>query len=104
MKSLRLFSWLAIVILSTGLISACDSTRTQESPGEYIDSSVITTKVKTALVDDSQVSALEIEVDTFKDRVILSGFVDSEAERVKAEQIAWSVDGVGQVENNLVVK
>ncbi len=104
MRVLRIFTWLGVLLLVAGLASACESTRTQESPGEYIDSSVLTTKVKAALLDDPNVSAIEIEVDTFKNRVVLSGFVDTEAERQRADQVARGVEGVGVVENNIEIK
>ncbi len=82
----------------------CASTRTQESTGEYIDDAALTTKVKTALLADKQVSGLAINVETFKGTVQLSGFANSEAEREKAEKLAREVKGVKTVKNDIRVK
>ena len=100
----KIVTWLATALLVVGLATACSSGDQNESTGEYIDSSLITAKVKAALVDDPDVNALDVEVETYKDRVLLSGFVDSDAERNKAEEIASHVDGVREVENNIEVK
>ncbi len=99
----RAVHWLGVATL-LALFPACESTRTQESTGEYLDSSVITTKVKAAIADDSELSAFDIKVVTFKGKVLLSGFVDDEKSIQHAEQVARSVKGVKDVENNLVVK
>jgi osmotically-inducible protein OsmY len=69
-----------------------------------VDSSVITTKVKTALLADPDVSGLAIEVETFKDVVQLSGFVDTKEQAQKAVEIARNVEGVRSVKNSLIVK
>src|SRR5258706_9163774 len=96
------------VVVFVGLLSAtftgCASTTTRESTGEYVDNSAITTKVKAALAKDPVVSAMRVYVDTFKGVVQLSGFVNSETERNKADEIARSVPGVKDVKNNLIVK
>ncbi len=104
MKISRIISWLGMAFVVIGLVTACGSSQTKESTGEYIDSSVITAKVKAALVKDPAVSALAIEVDTYKDRVLLSGFVDTEEERAQAERVASGINGVGAVENNIEIK
>jgi len=104
MKIVKLLPLLAIVVLPMGLVTACGSSEQSESTGEYIDSSLITAKVKAALVDDPDVNSLEVEVETYKDRVLLSGFVDSEAERDKAAMVAAGVDGVREVENNIEIR
>jgi osmotically-inducible protein OsmY len=75
---------LGTTIIATG----CASTPTQSSTGEVIDDSVITTKVKAALVEDKQVSALDISVETFKGTVQLSGFAGNESEVARAVQLA----------------
>ncbi|MCW0235981.1 MAG: BON domain-containing protein [Ferrovibrio sp.] len=97
---------LAVVAMLGGAVavSACSSTPKQESTGEYIDSAAITTKVKAELVKDPVTKAGQISVETFKDSVQLSGFVDSAASKARAEQIARSVQGVRSVRNDLVVK
>jgi hyperosmotically inducible protein len=84
--------------------AACASTRTQESTGEYVDDSVITTKVKALLAGDDFLKSFQISVETFKGVVQLSGFVNSQQAADKAGQIARSVNGVTSVKNNLIVK
>lgn len=83
---------------------ACSSTRTHESTGEYVDDSVITTKVKTLLASDDFFKSLQIGVETYKGVVQLSGFVNSQQAADKAGQIARGVQGVNAVKNNLIVK
>jgi osmotically-inducible protein OsmY len=85
-------------------LAACASTRTQESTGEYVDDSVITTKVKALLAEDDLVKSFQIGVETFKGTVQLSGFVNSPRAVDKAGHIARSVKGVNAVRNNLIVK
>lgn len=76
----------------------------REAAGRYVDDSVITAKVKAALLKDSAVSALEVSVETRKGTVVLSGFVDSDSQLQRAAEIAASVQGVVTVKNALVVK
>jgi hyperosmotically inducible protein len=83
---------------------SCASSRTKESTGQYLDDSTITTKVKSALLADPDVSGLDVKVVTFKGVVQLSGFVDSEKQISRAVEIAKGVEGVMRVENKLVVK
>lgn len=82
----------------------CASTRTHESTGEYIDNSVITTKVKAAILDDPGLKYFQISVESYKGTVQLSGFVDSAEAVRRAGQVASSVEGVTSVKNDLVVK
>jgi osmotically-inducible protein OsmY len=82
----------------------CASTDTQESFGEYVDDSVITTKVKAALFKEPTLSGFEVNVETFKGRVQLSGFVSSQANIDKAVEIARGVEGVTAVKNDMRVK
>jgi osmotically-inducible protein OsmY len=95
-------------ILSVDLMAAgwmgCAGTRTHESTGEYVDDSTITTKVKAAFVKDPVVSALAVSVETFKGVVQLSGFVNTQEAKDRAEEIARSVRGVKSVTNSLIVK
>jgi osmotically-inducible protein OsmY len=86
------------------LITGCAGTPTQESTGEYLDNSVITTKVKTALLNAEDLRSGEISVVSFKGKVQLSGFVTTEADRQKAELIARDVQGVTSVTNGIEVK
>ena len=83
---------------------ACASTSKQESTGEYIDDSVITTKVKSLLAADDFLKSFQISVETYKGTVQLSGFVGSEKAVDKAGEIARSVKGVKSVKNDLIVK
>ena len=94
---------LAVIAFSLLLVACAGNTR-QESTGEYIDDSVITAKVKTALATSDETKARQIEVETFKGRVQLSGFVDSPSEADAAVRIARDVEGVVEVVNNMSVK
>jgi osmotically-inducible protein OsmY len=83
---------------------ACASTKTHESAGEYIDNSLITTKVKAAIFDEPSLKSLQISVKTYKDVVQLSGFVDSSHSVKRAGEVAAGVQGVSSVKNDLIVK
>lgn len=98
----RLLTGLSI-ILATTLIS-CASSTTSESTGQYLDDSVITTRVKSSLVGAKDVKSGHISVKTFKGVVQLSGFVDSPDQVLKAGQVASKVPGVVRVENDLIAK
>ncbi|MDP3668784.1 MAG: BON domain-containing protein [Telluria sp.] len=94
-------------VLSAALIAtlvACAPTATREGTGEYIDDSLITAKVKTALAADPDVKATEINVETFKGNVQLSGFVNSSENVQKAVELARNVKGVKSVKNDMRVK
>src|SRR3954471_3724643 len=84
--------------------SGCAGTTTRESTGEYIDDASITTKVKAAFVKDPVVKALQVNVDTFKGTVQLSGFVDTAEQKARAEQVARGINGVSTVKNNITIK
>jgi hyperosmotically inducible protein len=92
---------MAVLLLSA---LGCGSTSTRESTGEYLDDSVITAKVKTAILNEPSLKVLQINVETYKNVVQLSGFVASSAEMYKAAEIARSVTGVRSVTNNLRLK
>ena len=94
---------LALLIL-IATFAACASTRTQESTGEYVDDSVITTKVKALLAKDDFLKSFQISVETYRGVVQLSGFVNSQQTVNKAGEIARSVQGVKSVKNDLIVK
>jgi osmotically-inducible protein OsmY len=79
-------------------------TTSRESAGEYVDDATITTKVKAAIVNDPDVKATQVKVETYKGVVQLSGFVDSQANIDRAVEIARSVNGVKSVKNNMSVK
>jgi osmotically-inducible protein OsmY len=102
-KRHRILSFLICI----GLIAAflgCASTPTRESSGEYVDDSAITTRVKAAIFDDPSLKVLQINVETFKGEVQLSGFVDSAQNVRRAGEVARSVRGVKSVKNDLIVK
>lgn len=87
---------------------ACQSrlrvTSKHENTGEYIDDTVLTSKVKTAIFNDPMLKVLQIKVETSKGVVQLSGFVDSPEAAARAVEVARSVEGVKAVENNMFVK
>lgn len=91
-------------LLLTVAVAACSGGPAKESTGEYIDDSTITTKVKTAFVNDKTVDAMDVKVETFKGTVQLSGFADSTAEIERAGQIAAKVGGVKAVRNDIRLK
>jgi len=82
----------------------CAATATQESTGQVIDDSAITTKVKKAIFDEPSLKVTQISVETYKSAVQLSGFVDSTAQIGKADSVARSVEGVVSVKNDLRLK
>ena len=94
---------LLVLMLIAGF-TACASTSNQSSVGEYVDDSVITTKVKSLLAADDFLKSFNIGVETYKGTVQLSGFVGSEKAINTAVQIAESVKGVGSVKNSLIVR
>src|SRR5690349_13217485 len=104
MKSfIKLFSatFLALTLLT---VMGCGSTSKQEGTGEYIDDTVITTKVKAAILNEPMLKAAEINVETFKGAVQLSGFVSSSASINKAVEVAKGVAGVKSVKNAMQLK
>jgi osmotically-inducible protein OsmY len=103
MNSLKQFS--AVLIGASMLfVLGCAATPKQESTGQYLDDSTITTKVKTAIFNEPSLSVAQINVKTYKGVVQLSGFVDSSADASKAGSVAREVKGVASVDNDLKVK
>ena len=93
--------------VSIGLLTSflgCAGTQKKESAGPYVDDSVITAKVKAAIVDEATLKTLQINVKTCKGVVQLNGFVDSARSVTKAGEVAGRVEGVVSVQNDLVVK
>lgn len=82
----------------------CASTRTHEGTGEYVDDSVITTKVKAAIFNEPGLKVSEVQVETFKGVVQLSGFVSSRADIKDAVRVASAVNGVKSVTNDMQLK
>jgi len=102
-KTNRVLRTLVCICLITVFLG-CSATQKKESPGQYFDDSVITTKVKAAVFNEPELKVLQINVETFKGEVQLSGFVDSQESVRKAGEVASSVAGVKSVKNNLIVK
>jgi hyperosmotically inducible periplasmic protein len=94
----------AILVVVSLAVAACASTRTQKSPGEQVDDSVTTGRVKAALIADPVTKAHQIDVETFKGTVQLNGFVDTAASKDRASEVARGTKGVTKVQNNLTVK
>jgi osmotically-inducible protein OsmY len=104
MKKRNVFiHYLLVLMLITTFVS-CASTSKHEGTGEYVDDSVITTKVKALLAEDDFLKSFQISVETYKGIVQLSGFVNSQNAVDKAGQITRTVKGVKSVKNNLIVK
>ena len=95
---------IAVLTVSFPLLQACAPTATRESTGEYFDDSAITTKLKAKLLGDPVVRGLAISVETFRARVVLSGFVNSQAQIDRAVALSREVPGVREVQSALVIK
>lgn len=98
----RILAILAALAMAVTL--GCASTAKSEGTGEYVDDTVITAKVKTAILGESTLKATEINVETFKGVVQLSGFVNSQSDVNKAVVVAQNVKGVKSVKNDMRVK
>jgi hyperosmotically inducible protein len=85
-------------------LPSCEAVSGRESAGEYLDDATITTRVKTALAADPEVKAREVNVETFRNEVQLSGFVSTRDEAAKAARIAAQIPGVRLVRNNIAVR
>jgi hyperosmotically inducible protein len=103
MKTRTIFIPFLLVLMLMATFVSCASTPKQESTGEYVDDSVITTKIKSLLAADDFLKSFKISVETRKGIVQLSGFVDSQNAVDKASQIARGVGGVTSVKNDLIV-
>ena len=98
----RLF---AVFIAASALfLAGCASTSSQSSTGEYIDDSTITTKVKSAIFNEPSLKVLQINVETYKSVVQLSGFADSSTDISTASKVAQSIPGVKAVKNDMRLK
>ncbi|WP_334189181.1 BON domain-containing protein [Noviherbaspirillum sp.] len=85
-------------------VAGCASTSKTEGTAEYVDDTVITSKVKAAIFQEPVLKSREINVETFKGTVQLSGFVSSQSDVTKAVEITRSVAGVKSVKNDMRVK
>ena len=104
MKKNNVIIYCLVLLMLIATFAACAATRTQESTGEYVDDSVITTKVKSLLATDDFLKSFQIGVETFKGVVQLSGFVNSQEAINKAVLITSGVKGVKSIKNDLIVK
>ena len=104
MKKRNIVVHLLVLLMLIATFAACASTSTRQSSGEYVDDSVITTKVKSLLAADDFLKSFQIGVETYQGTVQLSGFVNSQKAVDKAVEIAKSVKGVKSLKNNLIVK
>jgi osmotically-inducible protein OsmY len=93
-----------LMALSIALVTGCASSAKQEGSGQYIDDAMITAKVKTALLNEPTLKSMEINVETFKGRVQLSGFVSTQANASTALAVAREVAGVSTVRDDMRLK
>ena len=103
MKQLKRISTLFFAVLLMSVVG-CASTSKQEGTGGYVDDTVITTKVKAAIFNEPTLKSTEINVETFKGVVQLSGFVSTQANIYKAAEVARNVSGVTNVRNDMRLK
>jgi hyperosmotically inducible periplasmic protein len=95
---------IALSILNLAGASGCAVSRGQESVGAFVDDTAITTAVKARMLDNPDVAGTSISVETMKGTVMLSGFAKSANERATAETLAWKVNGVKAVKNEIAVR
>ena len=103
MRLANRFVTFTFAILLASLLG-CAGTPTKEGTGEYFDDTVITSKVKASIFNEPSLKSAEINVETFKGTVQLSGFVRSSADINKAVELARGIDGVKSVKNDMRVK
>src|SRR5919112_4282787 len=104
MFSQKLSALLLAAVMSSTVIVGCSSTPTQQSTGQAIDDGVVTAKVKAKLIEDPVTKAHQINVETFKGTVQLSGFVETDQARTRALQLARDTEGVKKVKDALEVR
>jgi osmotically-inducible protein OsmY len=104
MKKRNIAIHFLVLLMLIAAFAACASTPTRESTGEYVDDSVITTKIKSLLAQDDFLKSFQISVETYQGVVQLSGFVNSQQAVNKAGEIVRSVKGIKSIKNNLIVK
>lgn len=100
------FSRVSVLVAAVALtaLAGCASTQKHESTGQYLDDTSITTRVKAAIFEEPTLKSAEINVETFKARVQLSGFVSSRANADRAVAVAQGVSGVSSVGNDMRIK
>ncbi|PKO67650.1 MAG: transporter [Betaproteobacteria bacterium HGW-Betaproteobacteria-16] len=104
MKTIQRISVLVLAAAAFTTMVGCASTATKESTGQYMDDTAITAKVKAAIFNEPTLKSAEINVETFKRVVQLSGFVSSQADIQKATAVARGVEGVASVKNDMRMK
>jgi hypothetical protein len=104
MKNIRLMFCYSVLFLLITAFAGCAATSTRGSTGDFVDDTVITTKVKALLAEDDFLKSFKISVETYKGTVQLSGFVNSQQAVDRAVKLTRSVQGVGAVKNDLIVK
>ena len=104
MKTIQRISILVLAAAAFTTMVGCASTATKESTGQYMDDTAITAKVKAAIFNEPTLKSAEINVETFKRVVQLSGFVNSQADIQKATAVARGVEGVASVKNDMRMK
>lgn len=100
MTKSKLMTALLAAVMMTAVVG-CASTSKQEGTGEYVDDSWITTKVKAAILNEPTLKSSEINVETFKGTVQLSGFVKQKEDIAKASTVTRTIKGVKDVKNDL---
>lgn len=103
---MKIINYCSLAVITLALLASigCNSTHNQESTGEYVDDTIITTRVKAAIIKDDVLKVSEINVETFKGTVQLSGFVKNRTDIPRATDVAEDVVGVKSVKNDLRVK
>lgn len=104
MKQFKKYFSAAFLAVSLVFVAGCASTPTQQGTGEYFDDSVVTAKIKAAILKDPVTKVLDIQVTTFRGAVQLSGFVTSKAEADRAVELARGVAGVKSVKNDMQIR
>ena len=104
MTSIQRLSVLVLAAAAFTTLVGCASSATKESTGQYVDDTAITAKVKAAIFQEPTLKSAEVNVETFKRVVQLSGFVSSQADIQKATMVARGVEGVASVKNDMRLK
>lgn len=105
LNKIKLVTLVVIIpLMSVGCLSACAMKQQQETVGQYVDGGVITTQVKSKILADKKLKNTSIAVKTYQNQVQLSGFVNTEKQKMYAEVLARSVEGVQFVDNAILVK
>ena len=102
--NMRTLLAMTVTALALVTVTGCAVTRGQETVGAYIDDSTITARIKARFVDNQQVDAAAISIETLNGTVMLSGFAKNATERTTAEGIARDVSGVKAVKNEIAVR